>query len=548
MQKMAPTPGILYVKMQPAASLPADQFHDWYNNEHGPLRLRLPYCRNGFRYRAADKQQPEWMAVYDFDDTADLADQESYTKLRLPGVASQREFDVKNHVAIDRRMYDLVETQESRDFKNLEDIQNAEQGNVVVAVSSTVKPGKDMKDLEKWYSEEHIPALAIVPGWRRSRRFLTSAIDDGGKFEHLALHDYAPQNGIGNSDEFTAATNTPWREKVMQELVDEKSRRQYDLYYTFGPCPRDLTSLVTDWSYTDSKTRTKPAAQGERGVIESYITTKDGAIIPYRLEGSSAPDAPLVLLSNSILVDWGIWDDFVDAFFASKENTEYRVLRYNTRGRSKDCGSQAVNLDVLTSDVVSLLDALRVSKAALLMGVSLGGATTLNTALKCPHRVSAFISCDTNAKAPPSNPKAWGERIEVAEKEAAQSQSAESVVGEQLAEMTVRRWFLKESYDGGDLEAKIGKVKKMVHDNSLGGFKQGVQALYQYDMKEEMKTATVKAAFLVGNGDGVLPNTMKEMSAEYGQGAEYVVIDGAGHLPMVERPKEVAGFVTKFLS
>ena len=545
---MAPTPGILYVKMQPAASLSTDEFHDWYNNEHGPLRLRLPYCRNGFRYRATDKETPEWMAIYDFEDTADLANKESYTKLRLPGVASQREFEVKSHVLIDRRMYDLVETKQSADFKKVDDVRNTGEGNAVIAVSMTVKPGQDMKNLEQWYSEEHIPLLAKVPGWRRSRRYLTSAVDDSGKMEHLALHDYAPDNGVGSSEEYKAATNTSWREKVMQDLVDEKSRRQYDLFYTFGPCPRDLTSLVTDWSYTDSKTRTKPASPGTWGIIESYITTRDGVDIPYRLEGSSDPNAPLIVLSNSILVDWGIWDDFVEAFLSSPENEKYRVLRYNTRGRSKDCGEQTVSLKILTSDVISLLDALRVPRAAAIIGVSLGGATTLNAALEYPDRVGAFISCDTNAKAPPSNTKAWGERIEVAEKEGAQAESGEKLVGEQLAEMTVRRWFVKESYDGGDVEAKIRRVKGMVHNNSLDGFKKSVEALYEYDIKEEMKKASVKAAFVVGSGDGVLPDTMKEMSTEYGKGAEYVIVDGAGHLPMVEKPKEVASFASKFLN
>ncbi|KAL9094934.1 MAG: hypothetical protein Q9165_002884 [Trypethelium subeluteriae] len=544
---MAPKPGILYVKMQPAASLSADQFHDWYNNEHGPLRVRLPYCRNGFRYRASDKEKPEWMAVYDFDDTADLANKESYTNLRLPGVASQREFDVKSHVMIDRRMFDLVETKQSDGFRQLEDIKNVGEGNFILAVGMTVKPGKDMKELEKWYTEEHIPLLAKVPGWRRSRRFLTSAVDDSGKLEHLALHDYAPKNGLNSSEEYKIATSTPWRDKVMQEIVAEKSRREYNLYYTFGPCPRDLTSLVTDWSYTDSKTKTKPPSQGHWGVIESYITTPDGAEIPYRLEGSGEPDAPLIVLSNSILVEWGIWNEFVDAFLSTPGNKKYRILRYDTRGRSKNCGTLVVSLDVLASDVIELLDALRVSKATVIVGVSLGGATALNAALKYPDRIGSFVSCDTNAKAPPSNTKAWGERIEVAEKEGAQAQSDEKVVGEQLAEMTVRRWFVKESYDGAATEAKIRKVKQMVHDNSLEGFKKGVQALYEYDIKDEMKDSHVKAAFLVGSGDGVLPNTMKEMSQEYGKGAEYRIIEGAGHLPMVEKPKEVATFVTSFL-
>ncbi len=47
----------------------------------------------------------------------------------------------------------------------------------------------------------------------------------------------------------------------------------------------------------------------------------------------------------------------------------------------------------------------------------------------------------------------------------------------------------------------------------------------------------------------LLPGTMKEMAGAYGSsGAGYTVIDGAGHLPMVEKPEKFADVVTKFLS
>ena len=92
------------------------------------------------------------------------------------------------------------------------------------------------------------------------------------------------------------------------------------------------------------------------------------------------------------------------------------------------------------------------------------------------------------------------------------------------------------------------QVKDMVKNNSLEGFKKSVEALFEYDLKEAMKTSNVKGAFVVGSGDGVLPGTMKEMSASYGSnGAAYEVIDGAGHLPMVEKPQKFAEVVTKLL-
>ena len=122
-------------------------------------------------------------------------------------------------------------------------------------------------------------------------------------------------------------------------------------------------------------------------------------------------------------------------------------------------------------------------------------------------------------------------------------------MGENLAELTVRRWFVKESFENENLVPTLESVKKMVESNSLGGFKKSVAALYDYDMTSEVKSSVVNGAFIVGGGDGVLPDAMKRMATDYGKsGAEYVVIDEAGHLPMVEKPKEFADAVMKLLA
>jgi pimeloyl-ACP methyl ester carboxylesterase len=554
---MAPTPGILYVTMQPKPELPESQFHDWYNNEHGPTRLRLPFVKNGFRYRANDLEgaaptetKPEWMAVYDITDMAELT-KDTYLRLRDQPVKSKREADTMAKIKVDRKLYDFVESRESNEFKVLEKVENEGEGNVTVAVFLDLHEGAGKKEeLDKWYREEHIELLSKVPGWLRTRRFVTSSIDPKAPVEYLALHEYAPKNGLGGP-EFKAATTTKWDEEVMTKVVKEKRRRVYDLYYTFGPAPRYLASNLAEWHSSDEKsslTKTIPTAPGGNGAIESFVMTEDGVELPFRLEGSSDPDAPLIVLANSILVEYGIWDGFVASFLSSPANKKYRILRYMSRGRSSSCGSQKITIDVLASDIISLLDALRVKKAAAVIGVSLGGCTVLNTALKYPERVEAFISCDTSSKSPAGNAKTWGERITLAEKENASAANGEKIVGEELAEITVKRWFMNQSYDGGELEETCNNVKEMVKTNSLEGFKKSVVALFEYDLKEEMKTSKVKGMFVVGSGDGVLPGTMNEMAGAYGNsGAAYTVIEGAGHLPMVEKPEKFADVVSKFL-
>jgi pimeloyl-ACP methyl ester carboxylesterase len=552
---MTVTPGLLYVTMQPKEGLAESQFHDWYNNEHGPTRLRLPFVTNGFRYRASDLEgsapsetKPEWMALYDITDMAELT-KDQYLRLRDQPVKSKREAETMAQIKVDRKLYDFVESRESESFKVLEKVENEGEGNVMVSVFFSAE-SVSREEVDKWYREEHMDLLSKVPGWLRTRRYVTSSIDPKAPVEYLAVHEYAPTNGLGGA-EFKAATSTEWSQQIMAKTEKDRKRRVYNLYYTFGPAPRYLAPNLASWQSSDvqaSLTKTIPDSPGGAGAIESFITTPDGVELPFRLDGSSDMSAPLIILSNSILVSYEIWDGFLAAFFSVPSNKKYRVLRYLTRGRSSSCGTQSVTVDVLAADIITILDALRVKKAAAVIGVSLGGCTTLNTALKYPSRVSSFISCDTSSKSPAGNSKAWGERIALAEQEAATSSTGSAIVGDQLAEITTRRWFVKESYEDPALEKVCLSVKEMVKTNSLEGFKKSVNALFEYDLKEEMKSANVKAMFVVGGSDGVLPGTMKEMASAYGEkGAAYEVIEGAGHLPMVEKPVRFSEVVTEFL-
>lgn len=487
--------------------------------------------------------------MYDVTDMAAM-NTETYLRLRGPEVKTDREKETMAQIKVDRKLYDYISGREIDGYKKVEEV-GYEEGNYVIAFTAEVHEEFD-EEYNKWMEEEHLQMLAKIPGWRRTRRFVTSSILGGkeGK-EYLNIHEYAPQNDA-TGEAYKAATSTEWAKRIIANALKSKKARYYDLYYTFGAAPRDISnfsrSYSTRWNSIDGKTSTGPNTIAEGGAIESYITTPDGVDLAYRLEGSSDPTAPLIVLSNCILATYSIWTPFLQAFLASPTGKNYRVLRYNTRGRTSNTGSEPVNIDLLASDIIHILNTLRVPKAACLIGVSLGGVTVLNTALKYPNRVSAFISCDTNAYAPPSNPKAWDERVAMSAAESAKSSNDEQIVGTELAEITTRRWFVAENYEDETLKKRFEDVKKQVEENSFEGFKKGVKALYQYDIREEMKKPAVdKALFVVGGSDGVLPKTMKEMASSYGTGAECKVIEGAGHLPMVEKPEEFADIVAKFL-
>jgi 3-oxoadipate enol-lactonase len=92
----------------------------------------------------------------------------------------------------------------------------------------------------------------------------------------------------------------------------------------------------------------------------------NGSSCHYRLDG--ADDLPVLVLSHSLGLDLGMWDELV-ALLGSR----FQVLRYDTRGHG---GSSAPTGDYtmadLGADALALIDALGVTRFAW-CGQSLGG-------------------------------------------------------------------------------------------------------------------------------------------------------------------------------
>ncbi|KAI1812708.1 Alpha/Beta hydrolase protein [Poronia punctata] len=548
-------PGSLFVTMQPKSGLALEQFHEWYNNEHGPTRLQLAQIfTNGLRYRALDGQEPAFLAAYDVTRMSHL-ETETYTRLRAG--RSVREADTIGQVDVTRYFWDLVLGRSSPEhFRPVEQLADEEaEGLVLVAVQLTprTEEGADAEEeIKRWYEEEHIDMLSKVPGWLRSRLFKTSSLEKDQPTKFIALHDYAKINGLaGPGPELKAATSTPWAKELLSKHATVTSRRVYELFYVFGPAPRDLHNLSllppakATFKSPDGKTTTSNDG-GEAPVIESRIvTTKDGLLsIPYRLEGNPDPHAPTIAFCNSLLTSLHMWDAFVGIL--KEKRPGYRILRYDFRGRNAGIPARPATLDMLADDLAELLAALRIQKLHVLVGVSMGGATTLKFALRHPERVAKFVACDFNVASSEANTNAWKQRIAVAE---SATSSSDGVSGmETLATQTVSRWFHPDTVSFKlDVTAW---VRDMVAANDVEGFRFGCQALWDYDMKEEMKKCVVPGLLVVGeeDGKGALVKAMDGFKDLVGEkGAGLMVVPKAGHLPMCEQPEGFWEAVEKFL-
>ncbi|KAI1281574.1 Alpha/Beta hydrolase protein [Xylaria sp. FL0933] len=539
-----PTPGNLYVTMQPQPGLPLEQFHEWYNNEHGPTRLKLPQIFiNGLRYRAADGQEPTFLATYDVTDMP-LLETEAYTCLR--DNRSEREAETIGQVEVTRYFWDLVISKQSPLFIPIEQLTDEEaEGLTLVAVQIEPKEPEDAAErILSWYREKHIEMLGNVPGWLRSRVFKISSLEKGAPPRFIGLHEYTKDNGLGGP-EYQALISTPRTKELYEKYATRLSRREWSLFYIFGPASRDLQNLSqlppakSTFKSPDGRTFN---TNDPSPVIESYITTPDNLTIPYRLEGNPDPKAPTVAFCNSLLTSLHMWDRLIDIFKAKRP--QYRILRYDFRGRhSIPSPPQPSTLDVLADDISTLLAALRIPKLDTLIGVSMGGATTMKFALKYPAKLGKFIACDFNASSSAANTTAWKERIGVAE-----TPLEDGSAGiKKLAGQTVERWFHPATMQKQDT---VAWIQDMVAGNDIEGFRYGCQALWDYDMKPQLKGCAVPGLLVVGEGDakGALVKAMEGFKGLVGEkGVELAIVPETGHLPMCEDPEGFWGAIESFV-
>jgi 3-oxoadipate enol-lactonase len=253
----------------------------------------------------------------------------------------------------------------------------------------------------------------------------------------------------------------------------------------------------------------------------------NGIDVNYELGGPA--DAPVVMLSNSFLTDYGMWDFQMPAFAA-----KYRVLRYDSRGHG---GTQATpgpySIELLAADAVALLDALGIRRAHF-VGLSMGGMVAQLLAAKSADRLLSVALCDTACRLPP--PSAWDDRIKLAY---AQGASA-------FMKPMTERW-LTQGFRERHPEI-VDKFGAMIARTSLEGIVGCAQAIRNMDLEPILSGIGVPTLIVVGEHDFGTPVSAAEFLHGRIKESKLAIIKGAAHLPNVEQTPTFDRTVLDFLA
>ena len=249
----------------------------------------------------------------------------------------------------------------------------------------------------------------------------------------------------------------------------------------------------------------------------------------YRLDGPQG--APVLVLSNSLGTDLGMWDAQIPAF-----TEHFQVLRYDTRGHGQSLVSEGpYSIEQLGRDVLALLDALHIERAHF-CGLSMGGLIGQWLGIYAGERLNKLVVCNTAANI--GEPSVWNPRIEMVLRDGPAAMAG-------LRDASIARWFTADYAQAHPEQVK--RITDMLAATSPQGYAANCAAVRDADFRDQLAAIKVPTLVIAGTEDAVTPPSGSHFIQEQVAGAQYAEFHAA-HLSNVQAGDAFSQRVLAFLS
>jgi 3-oxoadipate enol-lactonase len=250
-----------------------------------------------------------------------------------------------------------------------------------------------------------------------------------------------------------------------------------------------------------------------------------GARIHYEIEGPE--DGPVLLLSNSLGTDLGMWSPQIPSLAA-----RYRVLRYDSRGHGRSEAPEGpYTIDMLGQDAVAVLDAAGV-KRALFCGLSKGGMVGQWLGVNAPNRVGRLVLANTAAFI--GAPEVWNQRIETVR---AQGMAA-------IVPGVIDRWFTKPFQERAP--DSVARIRDMLLATDPEGYAACCAAVRDMDQRQAISAISLPTLVIAGRHDLATSPEQGRLIADTIPGARFLELDAA-HLSNIEAEAAFTRALLEFL-
>ena len=239
------------------------------------------------------------------------------------------------------------------------------------------------------------------------------------------------------------------------------------------------------------------------------------------------PGAPCLVLLHSLGTNLHVWDPQAAALGRS-----FRVIRPDFRGHGlTTVTAGATTIETLARDVISLLEVLGI-KQAHVCGMSIGGLVAQSVAAQVPDRVTSLILVDTAMAIPPA--ENWRVRAQTVR---AQGMGA-------IVEPVLARWVTEPFLD----TPQAAGLRAMLLRTDPEGYAAAALAIAAADLTADTMRLTMPTLILVGDQDAeVFVSGAQALHAAIA-GSELQSIEGAAHIPTLERPEAITAAIRDFIT
>jgi 3-oxoadipate enol-lactonase/4-carboxymuconolactone decarboxylase len=246
-------------------------------------------------------------------------------------------------------------------------------------------------------------------------------------------------------------------------------------------------------------------------------------------EEAGSPDAPALVLSNSLGTDLHMWDPQIPVLAE-----HFRVIRYDTRGHGRSPAPPGpYTLDDLGGDVLALLDRLGLSTVHF-CGLSLGGMTGMWLAANAPERIDRLVLCATAALLGP--PEFWQQRIDAVRADGTGA----------LADAILARWLTADFRAAHpDVEATVRAMVVGTPDEGYAGCSAAIQSM---DLLPALPGVRARTLVIAGAADPATPPEHGARIAAAIPGARLLVLDDVAHLLNLQQPAAVTELIRAHLT
>lgn len=287
-----------------------------------------------------------------------------------------------------------------------------------------------------------------------------------------------------------------------------------------------------------------------RGRAIGPVASKDGTLIHVEEIGAG----PTIVFSHGFSLNCTLWHHQLKGLAA-----DHRLVFYDHRGHGHSGRpTEDWSLDALAHDLDAVINDVSPNEPVIVVGHSMGGMATLKFCELFPEkigpRVSGIVLADTtSADVMGGIMPAVGRRIR-AGIQGLQDVSFRMLAGRPARVDRLRKGVGDLAYIGTRLmgfgpspsPAQVAFVDRMLREVDSSVWINLIPAMLGLDVTETLPAIDVPTLVVVGKSDRLTPILAASRISEGIANSRLVVIEGAGHTPMLEKHEEFNGLIREF--